>query len=128
MKDATRADATRSCRSATWATTCCRRAAASCCARSCSARRVEATKRTILGTILAERVLDAVALGVILVVLAYDLLRGCRSRARRSLLVGAGARRRCSRSRSPSRSLRYRERLVFVLRALAPMAQPSRRC
>ncbi len=38
------------------------------------ARVENTTKRTILGTILAERVLDAVALGIILVVLASDLL------------------------------------------------------
>ena len=66
--------------------------------------RVEATKRTILGTILAERVLDAVALGVILVVLAADLLRRLPKPNETLLLVGGGARRRCSRSSRRSRS------------------------
>ena len=45
--------------------------------------RTQATKRTILGTIVAERVLDAVALGVILVVLVGALLGDCGRRTRR---------------------------------------------
>jgi uncharacterized membrane protein YbhN (UPF0104 family) len=87
--------------------------------------RVRATKRTILGTILAERVLDAVALGVILVVLAAGLLRRLPKPNEALVLLGValvvlgvlGA---------AVAYLRYRERLLFVLRALAPMAAPSR--
>jgi glycosyltransferase 2 family protein len=55
------------------------------------AGRTEASKRTVLGTILAERALDAVALGLILVVVAYDLLRriGVPGGGRVGLVVGA---------------------------------------
>ncbi|MEA2405408.1 MAG: glycosyltransferase 2 family protein [Thermoleophilaceae bacterium] len=40
------------------------------------APRVGTSKRTVLGSILAERILDAAALGSVLVVLAFDLVRG----------------------------------------------------
>lgn len=87
--------------------------------------RTAATKRSILGTILAERVLDAVALGVILVVLASNLLSelpppngtvlaiGAALGALLVVLVGIAL-------------LRFRDRLIFVARALLPMAQPLR--
>jgi glycosyltransferase 2 family protein len=87
--------------------------------------RVEATKRTILGTILAERVLDAVALGVILVVLAYDLLRRLPKPNETLLLIGGGLVVVLALVAAIA-FLRYRERLLFLLRALAPIAQPSR--
>jgi uncharacterized membrane protein YbhN (UPF0104 family) len=87
--------------------------------------RVTATKRTILGTILAERVLDAVALGVILVALAYDLLRKL-PRPHDAVLLGGGAALVVIALALVVAGLRYRERLIFVLRALAPLAQPSR--
>jgi glycosyltransferase 2 family protein len=87
--------------------------------------RVEATKRTILGTILAERVLDAVALGVILVVLAYDLLRKLPKPNETLLLIGGGLVVVLVLVAAIA-FLRYRERLLFLLRALAPLAQPSR--
>ncbi len=88
-------------------------------------RRVTATKRTILGTILAERVLDAVALGVILVVLAAGLLRRLPTPSGTLLLAG-GALLVLLVLGAIVAFARYRERLVFVLRALAPMAAPSR--
>jgi uncharacterized membrane protein YbhN (UPF0104 family) len=87
--------------------------------------RVTATKRTILGTILAERVLDAVALGVILVVLAADLLRRL-PKPNEALLLLGGALVLAVALAAAVAFLRYRERLVFVLRALAPVAAPSR--
>ncbi|HZV74422.1 MAG TPA: lysylphosphatidylglycerol synthase transmembrane domain-containing protein [Conexibacter sp.] len=87
--------------------------------------RVTATKRTILGTIVAERVLDAVALGVILIVLAYDLLRRLPKPNETLLLVGGGLVVAAALIAAIA-FLRYRERLVFLLRALAPLAQPSK--
>jgi glycosyltransferase 2 family protein len=87
--------------------------------------RVESTKRTILGTIVAERVLDAIALGVILVVLAFDLLRGLPKPNETVLLVGAGLVVLATLVAAVA-FLRYRERLVFLLRALKPLAEPSR--
>jgi uncharacterized membrane protein YbhN (UPF0104 family) len=87
--------------------------------------RVQSTKRTILGTILAERVLDAVALGVILVVLAAGLLQRLPKPNETLVLIGAGLVVLLALA-AVFAFLRYRERLVFVLRALAPMAAPSR--
>ncbi|HYV14899.1 MAG TPA: lysylphosphatidylglycerol synthase transmembrane domain-containing protein [Conexibacter sp.] len=87
--------------------------------------RTTTTKRTILGTILAERVLDAVALGVILVVLASSLLGHLWPPNETVLLAGAGLLLLLAAALALA-LLRYRERLVFVLRALAPLAQPSR--
>jgi uncharacterized membrane protein YbhN (UPF0104 family) len=87
--------------------------------------RSEATKRTILGTILAERVLDAVALGVILVVLAYDLLRDLPRPHAGALLIGVGVALLLLAAAALA-AVRYRERLVRVVRALLPLAQPSR--
>lgn len=87
--------------------------------------RVDAPKRSILGTIVAERVLDAVALGVILVVLAYDMLRRLPKPNETVLLIGAGVLVLALLVGAVA-FLRYRERLVFLLRALAPLAQPSR--
>jgi uncharacterized membrane protein YbhN (UPF0104 family) len=88
--------------------------------------RVPSTKRTILGTIVAERVLDAVALGVILIVLAADLLRKLPKPNETLVLLGAGLVALLALAAAVA-FLRYRERLVFVLRALAPLAEPSRR-
>ncbi|MBS1869637.1 MAG: flippase-like domain-containing protein [Actinobacteria bacterium] len=87
--------------------------------------RVRATKRTILGTILAERVLDAVALGVILVVLAAGLLRRLPKPNEALVLAGVALLVLLVLGAAVA-FLRYRERLVFVLRALAPMAAPSK--
>lgn len=54
-------------------------------------RRSPAGKRQLLGTVVCERVLDALALGVILVVVAYGLLHGARLPSERPLVVaGAG--------------------------------------
>jgi uncharacterized membrane protein YbhN (UPF0104 family) len=87
--------------------------------------RVETTKRTILGTILAERVLDAVALGVILVALAAGLLHRLPKPNETLVLAGVGLLALLALLAAVA-FLRYRERLVFVLRALAPMAAPSK--
>ena len=87
--------------------------------------RVAATKRTILGTILAERVLDAVALGVILIVLAAGLLRRLPKPDETLVLAGAALLILLTLAAALA-FMRYRERLIFVLRALAPMAAPSR--
>jgi glycosyltransferase 2 family protein len=87
--------------------------------------RVETTKRTILGTILAERVLDAVALGVILIVLAAGLLGRLPKPNETLLLIGVGVVVLLLIAATVA-FLRYRERLIFVLRALAPMAAPSK--
>ncbi|HEX5147357.1 MAG TPA: lysylphosphatidylglycerol synthase transmembrane domain-containing protein [Conexibacter sp.] len=88
--------------------------------------RVQATKRTILGTILAERVLDAVALGVILVVLAADLLHRLPKPNEKLVLLGVGIAVALLLVAVVA-FVRYRERLVFVLRALAPMLAPTKR-
>ena len=87
--------------------------------------RVGSTKRTILGTILAERVLDAVALGVILIVLAAGLLERLPKPNETLVLAGAGLL-VLALIAAAIAFLRYRERLIFVLRALAPMAAPSK--
>jgi len=87
--------------------------------------RVQTTKRTILGTILAERVLDAVALGVILVVLAAGLLERL-PKPNETLVLAGVAVLVLALLAAAIAFLRYRERLVFVLRALAPMAAPSK--
>src|SRR6185312_8547025 len=87
--------------------------------------RARATKRTILGTILAERVLDAVALGVILVVLATGLLHKL-PKPHEAVLLAGGALLVVLVLAAVVAFVRYRERLVFVLRALAPMAAPLR--
>jgi len=87
--------------------------------------RTEATKRTILGTIVAERVLDAVALGVILLVLAFDLLSELpRPHLGLALAIGGGL--LALALVGAVIALRQRERLAFLLRALLPLAQPSR--
>ena len=87
--------------------------------------RASATKRTILGTILAERVLDAVALGVILVVLAAGLLERL-PKPNETLVLAGAALLALLLLAAAIAFLRYRERLIFVLRALAPMAQPTK--
>jgi uncharacterized protein (TIRG00374 family) len=87
--------------------------------------RVQTTKRTILGTIVAERVLDAVALGVILVVLATGLLRRLPKPNEALVLAGVVLLVLLAIAAAVA-FMRYRERLIFVLRALAPMAAPSR--
>jgi uncharacterized membrane protein YbhN (UPF0104 family) len=87
--------------------------------------RTEATKRTILGTIVAERVLDAVALGVILLVLAFDLLRELPRPHVTVVLIVAGTLLLLAIAGTLT-ALRHRERLAFLVRALAPLAQPSR--
>jgi glycosyltransferase 2 family protein len=87
--------------------------------------RTRATKRTILGTILAERVLDAVALGVILLVLAYGLLRKLPTPSGTVVLAGAGGALVVVLAIAVA-ALRFRARLAGVLRALVPLAQPSR--
>lgn len=87
--------------------------------------RVASTKRTILGTILAERVLDAVALGVILIVLAAGLLERL-PKPNETLVLAGAALLVLLLIAAAIAFLRYRERLIFVLRALAPMAQPTK--
>ncbi len=87
--------------------------------------RVDATKRKILGTIVAERVLDAIALGVILVVLAFDLLRELPKPNETVLLIGAGLVVLAAVAAAVA-WMRYREQLVFYLRALKPLAEPTR--
>lgn len=81
------------------------------------------TKRTILGTILAERVLDAVALGIILVVLASDLLGDLPKPSGTVLLIGAGIVLLLLIGTAIA-LLKFRERLVFVLESLLPMLAP----
>jgi len=85
----------------------------------------EATKRTILGTILAERVLDAIALGIILVALASSLLAhlSAPSTAILALVAGVVA---LALVALAIAALRFRERLVFVLRSLIPLLKPCR--
>lgn len=53
-------------------------------------RRSQAGKRQLLGTVVSERVLDAAALGLILVVVAYGLLHGAGLPSERPLLVAVG--------------------------------------
>ncbi len=52
--------------------------------------RTQASKRAILGTVLAERVLDAVALGVIMLVVAFNLLSSIQLPSANVLLLIAG--------------------------------------
>ncbi len=87
--------------------------------------RTNATKRTILGTILAERVLDAVALGVILVALAFGLLRKLPSPSETVVLAGVALVVLLAIGLALA-ALRYGDKLRAVLRALVPLAQPSR--
>ncbi|MDO8211812.1 lysylphosphatidylglycerol synthase transmembrane domain-containing protein [Conexibacter sp. CPCC 206217] len=89
------------------------------------ARAPDATKRTILGTILAERVLDAVALGIILVVLASNLLSELPAPSTTLLLAGAVVLVLLLIALAVA-LLKYRERLFFVLESLKPMLQPTR--
>jgi uncharacterized protein (TIRG00374 family) len=88
-------------------------------------RAPDSTKRTILGTILAERVLDAVALGIILVVLASSLLSELPAPSPTLVLAGVGVVVLLL-AVAVVALLRFRERLMFVLEALLPMAQPTR--
>ncbi|MBB4663313.1 lysylphosphatidylglycerol synthase transmembrane domain-containing protein [Conexibacter arvalis] len=83
------------------------------------------TKRTILGTILAERVLDAVALGVILVVLASNLLGELPAPNMTVVLAGVAVLLLLIVAAAVA-LLKFRERLLFVLASLKPMAQPTR--
>jgi glycosyltransferase 2 family protein len=87
--------------------------------------RVRTAKRTILGTILAERVLDALALGVILIVLAAGLLKRLPKPNEALVLLGVALVVLALLAAAVA-FLRFRERLLFVLRALAPLAAPSR--
>jgi uncharacterized protein (TIRG00374 family) len=84
-----------------------------------------ATKRTILGTILAERVLDAVALGVILVVLASSLLSDLPAPNMTLVLAGVAVLVLLL-AVAGLAFLKYRERVLFVLESLKPMAQPTK--
>jgi len=70
-------------------------------------------------------VLDAVALGVILIVLAYDLLRKLPKPNETLLLIGGGLVVVLALVAAIA-FLRHRERLLFLLRALVPLAQPSK--
>ena len=54
-------------------------------------RRTDASKRTLLGTVVAERLLDAVALAAILVAVVYGALRDATLPSNRPLLVAAVA-------------------------------------
>jgi uncharacterized membrane protein YbhN (UPF0104 family) len=54
-------------------------------------RRADASKRALLGTVVAERLLDAVALGSIFVVVVYGILRKTTLPSDRPLLVAASA-------------------------------------
>lgn len=83
------------------------------------------TKRTILGTILAERVLDAVALGIILVVLASNLLSELRA-PNTTVLLALGGVAVLLLIGAAVALLKYRERLLFLLESLKPMAQPTK--
>src|SRR5215218_3214883 len=53
-------------------------------------RRTGGGKRTLLGTVVAERLLDAIALGSIFVVVVYGILRKTTLPSDRPLLVAAG--------------------------------------
>src|SRR4051794_27317628 len=54
-------------------------------------RRTDASKRTLLGTVVAERLLDAIALASILVAVVYGVLRKAALPSDRPLLVAAVA-------------------------------------
>ncbi len=85
----------------------------------------EATKRTILGTILAERVLDAIALGLILVVLAGNLLSHL-SLPSDGVLALVGGVVLVALVALAIAALRFRERLLFVAKSLIPLLRPCR--
>ncbi|ADB49414.1 lysylphosphatidylglycerol synthase transmembrane domain-containing protein [Conexibacter woesei] len=85
----------------------------------------DSTKRTILGTILAERVLDAIALGIILVVLASNLLSELPPPNSTVILIGVVLAVLLLIATAVA-LLKFRERLLFVLEALVPMAQPTK--
>ena len=55
------------------------------------ATRTKTAKRGILGTILVERVLDAIVLGIMLLVLAYGLLRRVELPSATTIAIVAGA-------------------------------------
>ena len=54
-------------------------------------RRTDAGKRTLLGTVVAERLLDALALAAILIVVVYGVLRNATLPSNRPLVVGGVA-------------------------------------
>lgn len=85
----------------------------------------QAKKRTILGTILAERVLDAVALGLILVVLAYGLLRQIQLPSGHVLVIG-GALLMVLALVLVALALRFRGHVSRAVVALRPLAAPIR--
>ena len=66
-------------------------------------RRTDASKRDVLGTVVAERLLDAIALGSIFVVVVYGILRKTTLPSDRPLLVARPAG-RCSPLGAASRS------------------------
>ena len=122
--------ATRSPPSATWATTCCPRAPARRSRSCCSRARCDASKRTLLGSVVAERILDLLALAVIFVVVVYGALSSSVLPTDRPLVM-AGARRaaaggRGDRALVPAQPPRLRPRARLAEAARRRSARPAR--
>jgi uncharacterized membrane protein YbhN (UPF0104 family) len=85
----------------------------------------QASRRTVLGTILAERLLDAIALGLILVVLAYGLLQRLATPST-GVLLAVGAALLAVALLIALAATRERERFARLVRALKPLIAPCR--
>ncbi|SEH15213.1 lysylphosphatidylglycerol synthase transmembrane domain-containing protein [Thermoleophilum album] len=89
-------------------------------------RRSQAGKRQLLGTVVSERVLDAAALGLILVVVAYGLLHGAGLPSERPLLVAAGGALVLALAVALLQLLRSHPALARLRQLVRPLAQAPR--
>ncbi len=89
-------------------------------------RRAQAGKRQLLGTVVSERVLDAAALGLILVVVAYGLLHGAGLPSERPLLVAVGGALVLALAVALLQLLRSHPALARLRELVRPLAQAPR--
>jgi glycosyltransferase 2 family protein len=89
-------------------------------------KRAEAGKRELLGTVLAERVLDAIALGTIFVVIVYGILRETTLPSDRPLLIAGVAVGLVAATLITLQALRSRGALERVREFLRPLAGAPR--
>lgn len=89
-------------------------------------RRSQAGKRQLLGTVVSERVLDAAALGLILMVVAYGLLHGAGLPSERPLLVAAGGALVLALAVALLQLLRSHPALARLRELVRPLAQAPR--
>lgn len=89
------------------------------------AARAQTSRRTVLGTILAERLLDAVALGLILVVVAYGLLRHLAPPSA-GVMVAVGVILIALSALVALFAMRRRERFARLIHSLRPVIAPCK--